>query len=83
MKTSLSKTEAKAIIETFFKKEFFSSSEVLKIKKLAMTHRIRLGEYRKLFCKSCLSKLKGKTLISKGYKTVECSSCNYKNKFKL
>lgn len=83
MKTSLSKTEAREKIETFFKKKDFTAEEMKKIKRLAMKFRIRLCPSRKLFCKKCLSKLKGKTRITKTHKMVECSSCGYKNRFKL
>lgn len=83
MKTKLSKTEAKDKINSFFKKSNFTAEEVKKIKRLAMKFNITLKEQRKKFCKSCLSKLRGKTRITKTYKTIECSSCNYKNKFKI
>jgi len=83
MKTSLNKTEAKEKIDNFFKKQSFNKEEMRKIKRLAMKFKIRLKDKRKLFCKHCLSQLKGKTRIKNGYKTVECLHCNYKNKFKL
>ena len=83
MKTKLSKTEAKEKIDAFFKRSNFKSEDVNKIKRLAMKFNIKLTEQRKLFCKKCLSKLRGKLNITKTHKTVECASCGYKNKIKL
>lgn len=83
MKTKLNKTEAREKINNFFKKKSFIAEEIRKIKRLAMKFNIKLGEKRRLFCKKCLNKLKGRTRISKRYKIVECSNCNYKNKIKL
>jgi len=83
MKTKLSKTEAKEKITSFFKKSNFTPEEVKKIKRLAMKFNIKLKEHRKKFCKKCLSKLKGKTRITKLYKIVECFTCGYRNKFKI
>jgi RNase P subunit RPR2 len=83
MKTKLSKTEAQQKIFQFFQRENFSPEEVRKIKKLAMGFNIKLGNYRKKFCKKCCSKLKGKIRIMKTHKIVECENCGYKNKFRL
>ena len=83
MKKKISKSEAEEKIELFFKKESFTQKEIKKIKRLAMKFKIKLGEYRKKFCKKCLSRLKGKTRISKSHKTVECGKCKYKNKFRM
>ncbi len=83
MKKNLSKREAQDKINEFFKKEYFGSKEVRKIKRLAMKHNIKLGKFRTKFCKKCLSQLKGKTRISKTHKTIICQSCGYKNKFKI
>ena len=83
MKSRLSKTEAKEKIDSFFKRDKFTSEEMRKIKRLAMKYKIKLGNYRKLFCKKCLSKLNGKVKINRGYKTVEWAYCNYKNKFRI
>jgi len=83
MKTNLSKTEAQKVIDDFFKRKSFSQKEVKKIKRLAMHYKIKLKDYRKSFCKSCLHKLEGKIRISKTHKTIECSNCGFKNKFKI
>lgn len=83
MKKEISKTEAKQNIDIFFLKKSFTSKEMRKIRKLAMKYRIPLKDYKKQFCKSCLSKLEGKTRVSKTHKTRECKFCSYKNKFKI
>ncbi|MEI6849569.1 MAG: hypothetical protein WCK29_00880 [archaeon] len=83
MLKSSSKSEAQKEIDEFFKKESFTSDEVRKIKRLAMKYKIKLHLQRKQFCKKCLSQLKGKISVSKDSKTVICSNCNYKNKFRI
>ncbi|PIN93680.1 hypothetical protein COU54_02220 [Candidatus Pacearchaeota archaeon CG10_big_fil_rev_8_21_14_0_10_31_24] len=83
MKKTISKTEAKSKIDNFFQKDKFTSEEVKKIKRLAMSHRIKLSEKRKFFCQKCLSQLNGKIRITKTHKTIECANCKFKNKHKL
>ena len=82
MKKNLSKQQAQEEINNFFKKDNYSSKEVKKIKKIAMKFNIKLREYRGLFCKKCLSKLKGKSSVKKTHKVVRCSSCGHENKIK-
>jgi RNase P subunit RPR2 len=79
----MSKTEAAAKIKEFFGRESFSPDELRKIRALAMKFSIKLGAYRRLYCKSCLSQLKGSTRISRGHKTVTCAACGTPNKFKI
>ena len=83
MKKTLSKTEARKHVEQFFSKSSFSADELKKIKRLAMKYNIKLGSYKKSFCKSCLSQLKGKIRITKTHKTIECSICRRINKIKI
>lgn len=83
MKRTLSKSAAVDKINSFFKRNSFTSEETIKIKRLAMKYRIALKSHRKQFCKSCLNKLEGKIRISKTYKTIECRRCNYRNRFRL
>jgi len=83
MKPKLSKPEAQAKIEEFFKKDTFTPKQLKKIKRLAMKFKIKLKSYRKKFCKSCLSQLKGKARITKTHKSIICQICGYKNKFRL
>ena len=82
MKTNLSKQQVQEEIEEFFKRDKFTSKEVKKIKRLAMKFNIKFGKYRRLFCKKCYSKLKGRIRIGKTYRIIRCSSCGYENKIK-
>jgi len=83
MKPSLIRSEATEKIHSFFQSSNFEPKDLKKIKRLAMKYHHPLKLYKKLFCKSCLNPLKGKTRISKRYKRVECNVCSYKNKWKI
>jgi RNase P subunit RPR2 len=84
MKTKkISRKEAQQTIEKFFEKDSFTSEELKKIKKIAMSQRIKLTDYRKMFCQKCLSQLKGRIRVTGTHKTVECESCGYKNKVRI
>ncbi|MEK6844422.1 MAG: hypothetical protein AABX83_03265 [Nanoarchaeota archaeon] len=83
MKTKLSKSQAEQEIKEFFERTKFTSEEVRKKKRLAMKLNIKLGDYKRKFCKSCLSQLKGKTRITKKYKTIECEKCRFNNRFRI
>lgn len=80
MRIKLSRREAQEKIEKSFSRDRFSAEEMRKIKRLAMKLNIKLGNYRKLFCKKCLSQLKGKIRITKKYKVIECESCGFLNR---
>jgi RNase P subunit RPR2 len=76
--------EAQHKIALFFQNGHLESKEIKKIKRISMTHRIRLGEYRKRFCKKCFSDLmNGKRKISKEKVIVICKKCNFKNQYKI
>jgi len=79
----ISRYEAREKIESFFKRKEFTPEEVKKMKRLAMKYNIKLAGERKKFCKKCLSQLRGKTRITKHYKTIICGNCQYKNRHKL
>jgi len=83
MKTKPTKKEAENNIEKFFSRKEFSAKEVRKIKRLAMKFNIKLGKYRREFCKKCLDKLRGKNKVSKNYKTVKCERCRFVNRIKI
>jgi len=85
MKTKLSKSEAKEKINGFFRQtEELDSKYVKKIKRLSMRHNIKLGGYRKRFCKKCYSDLKiGKVRVTKTHKTVECPECGFGNQWRI
>lgn len=85
MKKELSKKEAKKEIEEFFShiKEK-TAEEVKKIKRRAMSHNIKLGDKRKLFCKKCLSPYKEPSVrIKNDIITMTCDTCNHKNRWKF
>ncbi|MEK6856053.1 MAG: hypothetical protein AABX66_02755 [Nanoarchaeota archaeon] len=83
MNKKISKEDAKKKISELFNKKEFKSEEVMKIKKLAMNYKIRLGVLRKQFCKKCLSQLRGKIRVSKGNKRIECEKCGFVNRIKI
>lgn len=82
MNPKISKSQAEEKINSFFQNKGFSQKQMKKIKRLAMKFKIKLCPYKKYFCKKCLSPLKGKIRITKTHKTIECSICSYRNKFK-
>lgn len=86
MNLKLSKTEAQNQIKKFFSEPNSKSpKEIEKIKKLAMNKKISLQEYRKLFCKNCLTPFSGneKIRIKNNSKSVECKFCGEKNRWKI
>lgn len=86
MKPKISRTEAEEKIKDFFSHiKHKTPEEIGKIKKLAMRHKIKLGDKRKLFCKKCLFPFgKNSSIrIKGGLLNVECEKCNYKNRWKL
>lgn len=85
MKKSISKTEALEEINEFFKKvKNKTPEEVKKIKKLAMSHNIKMGDKRKLFCKRCLSPHGDSSItIKNDFINIICKNCGYKNRWKL
>lgn len=82
----ISKKEIEERVKKFFSNDGeIDSEDVRKIRRLAMSRKIRLGEYRKRFCSKCYSDLdkNGKVRISRGYKVVECLKCGNVRKWKL
>ncbi|RMD66980.1 hypothetical protein D6817_02860 [Candidatus Pacearchaeota archaeon] len=67
--------EAEKRIEEFFSRSDWEPREAKKIKRLAMRFNIKLGERRKLFCKKCFARLRGKVRVRKGFKSVVCENC--------
>jgi len=80
---NISKEKTKEKIAEFFSRENFSASEVRKIKRLAMKFKIPLKQFKRQFCKFCLSQLKGQIRISKTHKTIICENCKKANKCRL
>ncbi|MFQ5531612.1 MAG: hypothetical protein ACE5ES_03275 [Candidatus Nanoarchaeia archaeon] len=85
MKKTLSKTEANQEIEKCFKDiKSKTPKQIKKIKRLAMSYNIKLGEKRKLFCKKCFNAyITPKIKVKNKLKTIICENCNYKTRFKL
>ena len=84
MKNKISRRECNEKIKSFFSEKRLDPEEIKKMKRLAMSRNIKLGDYRKRFCKKCFSNLKnGKVRITKFYKSVECSECKFKNRWKI
>ena len=83
MKTS-SKRETEKQIKEFFKDiKNKTPKEVKKIKKLAMRHSIKLGDFKKKFCKKCFTPyLNPEIRIKKGFKIVKCKNCYYGSRYK-
>jgi RNase P subunit RPR2 len=80
---SVSKKVAERQIAEFFQNPTFTAEQVRKIQRLAMSHNIKLGPYKKLFCQNCLIPLRGSLSISKTHKTIVCAGCKQKNKIKF
>ena len=79
-----SRKEAQDKIDYFFRRAELDAKYVRKIKRLAMKYNIKLGKYRRRFCKSCFSDLRDSSIrINKGYKTVICKTCEEKSRFKI
>ena len=81
----LPKTEVKKQIRGFFleiRKK--SVKQVKKIKRLAMSHNIKLKEKRKLFCRKCLAPYKNpKIRIKNKIKIMTCKNCDYVARWKI
>ena len=80
----LKKKEAEERIKQFFKDiRKKKPEEVRKIKRLAMHFNIKLGAYRKKFCKYCFSpRLKVESVKNK-VKVIVCENCGRKSRWKV
>jgi len=76
------KTEAIKKIGEFFRNKH-SKEEVRKIKKLAMSHQIKLRDLRKKFCKKCYSMNLRTRKIKNKIKSVKCEDCESLMRWKL
>ncbi len=85
MKIKLSKTEAQKQIQEFFSNiKNKTPREIKKIKKLAMSYNIKLGEKKKLFCKKCYEPYKNsKIRIKKKIKSIVCKECGHVSRWKM
>jgi len=80
----LTKSEAENYIKEFFKTKR-SQEEIKKIKRLTMHHNIKLGEYRKNFCKKCFSQFPKNALIriKNKIKIIRCKNCGCVSRWKI
>ncbi|MEK6917471.1 MAG: hypothetical protein AABW51_00835 [Nanoarchaeota archaeon] len=85
MKKKITKKEAEKQVEEFFHNiHEKSSKDVKKIKRLAMSYNIKLGEKRKLFCKECFTPYKEPSVrIKNDFITITCDKCEHKNRWKF
>lgn len=81
----ISKEPSKQKIDDFFEDiKNKTSSEIKKIKKLAMHNKISLKDNKKKFCKKCLSPyLEPKIRIKSGNKVITCENCGAIKRIKL
>ena len=83
MKIYLNKKQAESKISEFFQQKDFMPGQLKKIKRIAMKFNIKLGAYRKIFCKKCLYPIAGKLSITKTHRTIECKNCGHRNKLRI
>ena len=83
MKTPLNRKQVEEKISEFFQQASFTPEQLKKVKRIAMKFNIKLGNYRRMFCKKCLNPLKGKLSITKTQKTIECKHCGFRNKVRI
>lgn len=85
MKKTHSQKEVKKLINEFFKSiQSKKPKDIKKIKRLAMKHNIPLKEFRKKFCRKCLSPYKNPVIrVKKGLKRIKCVECGYEARWKI
>jgi len=62
-----------------------SQKQIKKAKKLAMSKNIKLGKFKKKFCKKCFTFFtsnNSEVRIKKPYKAVRCNECGYVSRYK-
>jgi RNase P subunit RPR2 len=71
-------------------KDVFSSSpnpnQIKKLKTLCMSKNVKLGSYRKKFCKKCCTFFdsnNSEVRIKNGFKIVKCKNCDCLSRYKL
>ena len=81
----LSKQEIQEKIQEIFSSNP-SPKQIKKIKKLAMSKNIKLGNLRKKFCKKCYSFFNtnnSEIKIKKDFKITRCRKCGYLSRWKI
>ena len=85
MKSKLSKQEIQNKIKEIFSNNP-SPKQIKKAKTLASSKNIKLTNYKKKFCKKCLTFFHSKnheTRIKKPLKIIKCKSCDYISRYRL
>ncbi len=85
MKTKLSKQEIQEKIKEIFSNNP-SPKEIKKAKTLASSKNIKLTQYKKKFCKKCLTYFNStnhETRIKKPLKIIKCKSCGNISRYKF
>jgi RNase P subunit RPR2 len=85
MKKTVSKKEVEKQIEEFFHHITEKKSiEIRKIKKLAMSYNIKLGNKKKTFCKKCFHPyVEPSVRINNDMVNITCEKCEHISKWKL
>lgn len=80
----VSKSEAQKLIEEFFKDlKNKTAKDIGKIKRLAMSHNIKLGSKRKKFCRRCFSPELKTISVKNKIKKVKCRQCGTESRWKI
>ena len=85
MKEKLSRQEIQNKINELFSSNP-SSSEIKKVKKLAMSKNIKLGNLRKKFCKKCYNLFNSnnsETRIRNNKKIIKCKECGFISRYNI
>jgi RNase P subunit RPR2 len=86
MTKKISKKDAQKEINVFFSKiKNKTQKDVKKIKKVAMSHNLKLENKRKKFCKYCLEPYtnKERVRINNGIKSITCNECKKVSRWKI
>ncbi|MAG01924.1 hypothetical protein CMI42_01170 [Candidatus Pacearchaeota archaeon] len=81
----ISKLEVEDKIKEIFERNP-SPSEIKKVKRLATSKNIKLGDYKKKFCRKCLSWFDSgncEVRIKGSLKVVRCLNCGYVGRYKI
>ena len=86
MAKKIKKDEAVKQIRKFFSKiDNKRERDIKKIKKIAMSHNLKLGSKRKKFCKKCYIPYttNSKVRIKNRIKSITCNNCGYISRWKI
>jgi len=84
-KQKLSKSETESIIHKTLTSNP-SPTQIKKLKTLAMSKNIKLKEFKKLFCKNCLTLFNSQNSeirIKHNHKIIKCKKCRFISRYKL